>query len=380
SEGHYRWFLVRAEPVRDVRGEVAQWFGAATDVHEQRSALESLRESELRFRTLVEGMPQLVWRAKRGGRWSWASPQWTYYTGLSENASYGLGWLRALHPDDRAAAEAGWAAAGDSEPVHIEARIYCKPESRYRHFRIRANPVVADSGRLIEWLGTSTDIDDLLELHARQDVMVAELQHRTRNLIGVVRSIALQTLTSSDSLESFQTEFEHRLAALSRVQGLLSRAEDQRITIGALIRLELEALGHPSVGDRVVIEGPEVPLRKSMVQTLALAIHELATNARKYGALSENRGTLRIGWQLEQGTEDTAPQLFVDWSELTPPRQERATDAVRTSFGRELIESALPYSLGAQTTFELSDRALHCTIRLPLTQPRRDSGSASPVA
>ncbi len=371
ADGRYRWFLVRAEPVHDERGELIQWFGSATDVHDQRVTLEAFRESELRFRTLAEGMPQLVWRSSAGGKWTWSSPQWMEYTGQSREASLGRGWLRAVHPDDRSAAEAAWASSSQTvQPVDFEGRIYCKDESRYHHFRTRANPARSETGRVIEWLGTCTDVDDLLQMQARQEVMMAEVQHRTRNLLAVVRSIATQTLRTSASLEAFGVEFNHRLEALSRVQGMLSRSEEQRITIGSLVRMELDALGVAgSHADRIVIEGPDVPLRKSVVQTLALALHELATNARKHGALNGDGGQLRISWRV-YGTESGIQRLAVDWHEQTASRVAAVVDAVRSSFGRQLIESALPYSLGAKTQFDLTDSELRCSIDLPLERDR----------
>src|SRR5205085_10391391 len=104
AAGAYRWFFVRAEPMRDDRGGVVGWFAAGTDIHDQRLAMDALQQSELRFRTLVEGMPQLVWRAVGGGQWTWSSPQWSAFTGLGDTDSRGIGWLEAFHPDDRAPA------------------------------------------------------------------------------------------------------------------------------------------------------------------------------------------------------------------------------------------------------------------------------------
>jgi PAS domain-containing protein len=90
AEGNYRWFLVRAEPLRD-GGRILHWFAAGTDIHDQRMAIEALQQSELRFRTLVEGMPQLAWRAADAGAWTWCSPQWIDYTGQDERSGAGHG-------------------------------------------------------------------------------------------------------------------------------------------------------------------------------------------------------------------------------------------------------------------------------------------------
>ena len=203
------------------------------------------------------------------------------------------------------------------------------------------------------------------QAEARMEVMVAELQHRTRNLITVVQSIANRTMARTGPTEAFRTQFGQRLNALSRVQGLLSRADIEPITIGALIRMELDALGVEASDDSVTITGPDVVLRDSTVQTLALAIHELATNAHKHGALSANDGVLEVTWAVRQ-VGGPASNLVLEWVEEGAGRAPKEEDATRTGYGRELIERALPYALNATTSFVLSNDGLRCTIDLPL--------------
>jgi two-component system CheB/CheR fusion protein len=366
AKGDYRWFLVRAEPMRDDRGKVVSWFAAGTDVHDQRQAMEALQHSELRFRTMVEGMPQLVWRAIDSGQWTWSSPQWTAYTGLSDEQSRAMGWLDAVHPDDRNKARAAWACASDMGLLEMEARILHAPAGRHRHFQTRALPVRDEVGSIIEWLGTSTDVDDLLRLQQHQSVLVAELQHRTRNLMTVVQAITLRTLRSSDSLEIFKECIGHRLDALARVQSLLSRREGARVAFDVMLREELSAhieLDADGQGQQVALDGPAgVGIRSALVQTLALALHELATNAVKYGALATPAGHLAIDWRVAEGAEGRT-RLFVDWRESgveNLPRREAPSKG--GGFGRELIERALPYQLGARTSYEFEPDGIHCTI------------------
>jgi len=148
------------------------------------------------------------------------------------------------------------------------------------------------------------------------------------------------------------------------VQNLLSRSDREPITLGTLVHMELEALGPEALGERTFIAGPEVRLRKRHVQTLALAIHELTTNACKYGALASERGRLSVTWRFDD-RGDCGRQLALEWTE-SGIEQPLGHGEPRPGYGRTLIESALPYSLSAQTTFELSSDAFHCTIRLPL--------------
>lgn len=361
SDGAVRWLRNSEFPITDERGRVTSIGGIGHDLTE-------LRETELRLKTLMEGIPQLVWRSRSGGMWTWASPQWVAFTGLSSDASVGLGWLDGLHPDDRATAVAFWSEAEQTGKLEMEARICRAEDGEYYWFQWRATPVRDESGQILEWLGTSTDVNELRRMQERQQVMVAELQHRTRNLIAVVRSIAQQTMKASDGLDSFRHAFGDRLAALSRVQGLLSQADDTQITIGALLHSELDALGAAASPGRIVIRGPEVALRNSVVQTLALAFHELATNARKYGALSVPDGRLEVVWQVGEDARGRS-RLELLWAETALSRGEGDREGGRESgYGRELIERALPYSLGAETSYELSGAGVRCRIALPLNE------------
>lgn len=203
------------------------------------------------------------------------------------------------------------------------------------------------------------------QAEARLEVMVAELQHRTRNLIAVVSAIANRTMARTGPTEAFRTQFNDRLAALARVQGLLSRADIEPITIGELIRMELDALGADASDERITLDGPTVVLRATVVQTMALVIHELATNARKHGALAADNRVLKVTWAVTQ-VGGAASDLALEWVEEGVGRAPNEESATRMGYGRELIERALPYALNATTSFELSDDGVRCTIELPL--------------
>lgn len=364
-DGGLRWLRNTDFPMRGPSGAVERVGGVGQDVTELKRVEAALRESEGRLRTLMEGIPQLVWRSRDEGDWTWAGPQWLAFTGQSQEASHGLGWLDAVHPDDREASLRAWDEARPHGRLDTEFRVRPAGDGAYLWHRTRSVPVRDPSGHILEWLGTTTDVDDLRRLQEEQTVMVAELQHRTRNLIAVVRSIAQQTMTQTGPGEDFREQFNARLGALSRVQGLLSRAQSEPIAIGQLVRLELDALGARTEG-HIALEGPEVLLRPSMVQTLALALHELATNARKYGALSTEGGRLAVRWSVKE-SEDEGRRLVLAWMEhdIGHSTEERSS---RRGYGRELIERALPYALQARTRYELGATELHCSIDLPLTE------------
>ena len=366
ADGAIRWLRNTDFPIRNANGEVAHIGGIGHDITEVKRTEEALASAERRQRALVEGMPQLVWRAVDGGEWTWASPQWSEYCGQAEEESHGWGWLAPLHPDDRDLARAAWSNAAERGGLDAEYRIRHALDGEYRWFHTRASPVRDEHDAIVEWLGTSTDIHDLRDLQSRQQVLVAELQHRTRNLMGVIRSMSDKTARASADLSDFRARFRDRLEALARVQGLLSRlTEHDRVTFDELIAAELGALNGDAA--KVIVEGPPgVRLRSSMVQTLALAIHELATNAVKYGALGQPGGRLAVTWSLRPGAADERPWLHIDWREsgvVMPP----ASSAGGRGQGRELIERALPYQLSASTTYALGPDGVHCTIAIPVS-------------
>lgn len=350
--------------LRDPSGSIRGFLKIGQDMTRRRQIEAALRDSEERFRTLVISIPQLVFRCRVTGERTWGSPQWEIYSGLSDPASRGLGWISAIHPDDRQSTIDAWQEAERSSNYYIEHRIRRMSDAEYRWHQTRAVPLAGEDTHWREWVGTSTDVHDLRQLREQQTLLVAELQHRTRNLLGVVQSLMQQTLAKSQSIDDFSVKFTDRLAALSRVQGLLSRSEGEPITIGALVRMELDALGAETVRDRITVEGPQVSLPSNAVQTVSLAIHELATNAQKHGSLAFEHGRLKVTWRLEAAKGD-GRRLILSWDEQGVKGGDQAPSS--GGFGRTLIEHALPASLGAKTRFEITGEGVHCRIELPLT-------------
>jgi PAS domain S-box-containing protein len=363
SDGATRWILDTGFPIRDDEGRMRRVGGIAQDITARKEAEQELRRSRRRLRELVEGIPQLVWRAVDGGKWTWASPQWTDYTGLGDEASAGWGWLDAVHPDDQDLMVEAWERATKTRGLDAECRLRHRASGSYRWFAFRSRPIDPEvDEEELEWLGTSTEIHELRQLQEEQKVLVRELQHRTRNLMAIIASIARQTGARAESLDEFLPAFDNRLSALSRVQSLLSQPGDAPIALGELLKLELDALGAAVGSNRIQLQGPDAALPHGSVQTLALALHELATNARKYGALAAEDGTLSVHWTIGQAAGET--RLTLEWVEDRGSFQPPATTS--GGYGRQLIEKALPRVLGAETRYEIGERGVRCLISIPL--------------
>ncbi|HET8554617.1 MAG TPA: PAS domain-containing protein [Rhodanobacteraceae bacterium] len=346
-------------------GDFAAHVASIAIQHER--ADRELRESEERLQLALDaaGMGTFVWYPDedRGV----PCPDLLQLFGLPPGSTLTMAQTLAtlIHPDDRDRFAEAIAQASDPEgdgQLHAEVRVV-HPDDSIHWLAISGQMFFDDSRRALRMVGAGADITAHKREAERRQVMIAELQHRTRNLIAVVRAISTQTLQSSDSLEHFRDEFDGRLRALADVQGLMSRSHEVPITIGGLVGMELHALGAVDTDERIQLEGPSVRIRDSMAQTLAMAIHELATNACKYGALASEHGRLVVRWRVVEG--DGAQRLLIEWNEYGIKVRE-STPARGVGYGRRLIEEALPYALEARTRYELADGKLHCSIDLPI--------------
>ncbi|WP_245441786.1 PAS domain S-box protein [Rhizobium leguminosarum] len=350
--------------LRNPDGSVRGFLKIGQDVTEKHRTEQRLSESEALQRSLIAGVPQLVWRARSAGLRIWSSPQWERFTGQRHEDSVGMGWLNAIHPEDRDLVTAAWREAEAKGGLQCEYRIRRASDGEYIWHHSRSLP---GSGLGLEWLGTCTDVQQLKELQSSQEVMLAELQHRTRNIVAVIRSLSLKTIESSMTLEDFAEAFGHRLSAVARVQSLLSQlGEHERITFDDLLDAELAA--HVTDREKITLDGPlGIRLRSRAIQTFALALHELATNAVKYGALASPQGGLTIRWRLEDESGGGSPALLLEWVETGVDNMPSAdAPAQGSGYGRELIERALPYQLKAKTTYEMGAGGIRCTILAPI--------------
>lgn len=361
-DGGIRYIQDTGFPIFGEDGQVHRVAGIAQDWTERRQAELGLEESEGRLRHLIEGIPQLLWRAAEPGEWTWASPQWERFTGQSSAQSRGWGWLECVHPDDRGRARDAWAAAAaQGEPFAAEYRIRYAADGRYCWFTTRATPVPGEDGRVREWLGTSTDVDELRRLQGHQQLLLAELQHRVRNTLGIIRSIVRRSAQSSRTVDELCDHLHGRIGAFARVQAMVTRQPDLGVSLRAL--LEDEFLVHAArQGEHLRLEGPEVLLRPKAAESLSLAVHELTTNAVKYGALSNEQGCIRVRWRVV--TRDDLPWLELSWAETG--LDQRLEPAVHEGFGTELLRRSLPYELQAETRLELRPEGLHFFLSMPL--------------
>ena len=355
-------YLVRVLPYRSIDNFIAGAVLTFLNVTATVRAEGALRESEERFRMMAQTVPAFLFTAEPNVGVDYVNPRFYEFTGLSAGAALGEGWLVAVHPDDIEESLKRWRqAAQTGEPVEQEYRIRAA-NGTYRWVLGRAQPQKDAEGRIVKWYGSSTDIHERKLAEGRQRLLLAELQHRVKNILAVVRSMATRTLETSSTLDQFATHFSGRLSALARTQGVLARKPSGGIELEDLL-LE-EFVSHAARdGEQVTVSGPAIILREKAAEALGLAVHELATNAVKYGALATPNGRINVSWRVYDTI--AGPRLSLEWQERGVKLDEAATP--RNGFGRDLIENGLPFDLGATTVHELVEGGVRCVIELPLT-------------
>jgi two-component sensor histidine kinase len=201
----------------------------------------------------------------------------------------------------------------------------------------------------------------LRQREANQRLLVAELQHRVRNILAVTRSIIRRTLPGKTDVQDFVQHLEGRIDALARTQALLTRSPGMPVDLEEIVRDEL--LAQAAREPKYAVAGPRVCLHPQAAEVITLAVHELATNSVKYGALAEDRGKIRIGWDQDRDGEDH--WLKLRWVESGV---ELNGTSRKAGFGTELITRRVPYELGGSGELIFNKTGLTAVIEFPLKQ------------
>jgi PAS domain S-box-containing protein len=229
-----------------------------------------------------------------------------------------------------------------------------RPNGELRWCIGTAAATVDAAGKVLRLSGVTVDITDRKEADNRQVLLAREVDHRARNALAVIQSII--RLTRASNVEDYVLTVEGRIKALARAHTLLSDARWNGADLGTLVAEELAPY---RTGDKVEIGGPNISLLPATAQGIALALHELATNAAKHGALSSMMGKVSLTWQLQSDT------LQLLWGESGGP-QIRAPSA--RSFGLKVIRASIEQQLGGQTVFDWNSTGLRCSLSIPLRE------------
>jgi two-component sensor histidine kinase/DNA-binding response OmpR family regulator len=312
----------------------------------------------------AEQARSLALAAGQMGSWDWdlVSGKWTWDEGTYrifgvDPATFKISVdnLRALvHPDDwRPLEEISQGMAAGTRSRQSEFRAI-RPNGEIRWCIGSAAASVDGAGNVVRISGVTLDITDRKEAEARQVLLAREVDHRARNTLAVIQSII--RLTRAKTVKEYVHGIEGRIKALARAHTLLS---DSRWNGADLATLVTDELAPYRSGDRIQCQGPDVSLQPATAQGLALALHELATNAAKHGALSTPGGRIRLEWELRPDA------LTLTWAERDGPRI--AVPSTR-NFGLKVITASIEQQLSGKAEFNWDPQGLRCMFSIPRSE------------
>ncbi|MDO8876099.1 MAG: HWE histidine kinase domain-containing protein [Pseudolabrys sp.] len=325
---------------------------------------DSVREPERRFRELLDALPAAIFTTDAKGRLTYfndaAADMWGERPSLGGSIwgrSWKLYWSDGtpMQPQDSPVA----VALREDRPVRGMEAICERPDGTRVPFIPYPTPLHDEAGQLVGIVNMQIDITERKRAEDRQHLMVRELHHRVKNTLATVQAIMGSTARTATSMEDFQTALIGRIAALSKTHILLS--DDSRpVSFGDIVHSELDAFDDGSDG-RIILTGPPVEIPAQAAVPLSLAMHELTTNAAKYGALSVHGGKVQISWSETITAERR--QLDFDWVESGGPAVEAPE---RQGFGTRLLQFVLPGQIQAKLTIDYRPEGVHVHGTVPL--------------
>jgi signal transduction histidine kinase/DNA-binding response OmpR family regulator len=349
-------YLVKPFSARELLARVSSNLNHART---RRLASSALRTSEERFRAFVMASSDVVFRMAA----DWSEMQLLAGQALiADTSNARQDWMhRYIHPDDRTLmADAVAKAIAERAKFELEYRVI-RDDGTTAWFLSRAIPLLDAAGEISEWFGTATDVTERKRHEARQLLLLNELNHRVKNTLATVQSMARQSLRHALRSKESWDVFNGRLIALSKAHDVLTREQWQ----GADLREVVHGALNPYLGDgqehRLLIAGPNIRLVPKAALAFSLALHELATNALKYGSIVNETGRVEVTWRID----NVSQELFFTWKErggrpVTPP--------TARGFGSRLIEQGLSQDLNGSAILGFLEDGVQCSISAPLAE------------
>lgn len=314
------------------------------------------------LKVLTDAMPQMVWSTLPDGYHDYYNARWYEFTGVSYGSTDGEEWNGMFHPDDQERAWARWRhSLTTGEPYEIEYRLR-HHSGDYRWTLGRALPVRNNEGEIVRWIGTCTDIDDAKRNSELNELISRELSHRIKNIFAVIAGLIGISAPKKGEAAAYAKEMAGRIAALGRAHNFARPHGPESAALqpfGGLLGLlgELMSPYDRSEGRQYVITGDDMPVSDRSATPVALLVHELATNAVKYGALSQSEGRVDIS-TVEDGND-----VVIEWTETGGPTISAKPD--NSGFGTELSDISIVSQLGGALERDWRETGLNVRIRIP---------------
>jgi len=328
----------------------------------EREDLPTHAAGDISFQQLADAMPQMVWSTLPDGAHDYYNAQWYAFTGAPVGSTDGEGWNGMFHPDDQDRAWKRWRRSLQTgEPYEIEYRLR-RHDGVYRWTLGRALPVRDESGAIVRWVGTCTDIDDRKRIAEQNEILSRELSHRIKNIFAVLNGLIGLSARQFPGVTDFARQLQSRIAALGRAHNFVRpHGEESAPSVGpSTLRALLVDLLRPYPAldeERLTIEVDDVPIDDRGATPIGLVIHELATNAAKYGALSKADGRVRLASTVQDG------KVRLSWEEQGGPPL--SGPPATLGFGSRLTELSVVQQLGGTIDRAWQRDGLRVVIEVP---------------
>jgi PAS domain S-box-containing protein len=354
--------------VRDDRGVVVEWFGATTDVTDAHRAREALEETAERLQLATEAAEVGFWDLDMATKVLIWPARVKQMFGISPDRPISTDdFYAGLHPEDHERIRAAFAAAVDPDRramYDVEYRTIGREDGRIRWIAAKGRGLFNDRGECVRAIGTAIDITERKAADEHLRLMINELNHRVKNSLATVQGITAQTLRRGEVPDGVREALAARLIALAEAHDVLT---DEKWSGAALADLVAQAAA-PYVSLRGVspfrVEGPGVFVPPKTAIALALAFHELATNAAKYGALSTPEGRVSVAWNVRGSPRGR--ELRLTWRESGGPPV-RTPD--KSGFGTRLIQNGLAAELQGVVSLDYPPTGFVCVMDALLPDP-----------
>ncbi|MCX7312719.1 MAG: PAS domain S-box protein [Alphaproteobacteria bacterium] len=371
--------LLNIDPLIDGQGRMVGAINCFQDVTERRRMMDALdrnqhelREQEERWSATYEHAAIGIVELDAEGRFIRVNEAICSIVGGTREELLNWRLQGRTHPDDRDVDEDLYRrqVAGDIGFYSIEKR-FIRRDGRVIWMGIRSSTVRDATGHFLHGVRVVQDITERKEAEDRQKLLIDELNHRVKNTLATVQSLATQTARCSSSPEQFCNAFEGRLIALSQAHDQLTRRHWKSADLRDIVEgaTSPHIARSPESQDRIVIDGEPITVTPRVALTLALGLHELTTNAAKYGALSEAAGRIEVNWRIVDQLP-AAPILRIEWRERGGPQ---VAVPARQGFGTRFIEGSVASELRGKARLDYAADGLMCTMDIPLDSVMPDA-------